>query len=190
MKLASVLTIGTLFVTACGGAQPSTQAPTASGSAACPGAAQAGPGMMKGGGMMGGQGKDGAMKGGGMMGGGMMKGGGMMGGGMMGKGMGDSCPMAVAGTTVRAEEVAGGTSMVFTTTGDVAELRRRVSAMADMHNKHGAEGCPMMSMHEAPSDASPSPAPAATPPAESPVAPPSAAPAKPAAPQPRSKAKG
>ncbi len=130
-----------------------------------------------GGGMMGGQGKEG------MMGGGMMKGGAMMGGSMMGKGMGDSCPMAVAGTSVRAEEVAGGTAMVFTTTGDVAELRRRVTAMADMHNKKGAEGCPMMTMHEGASESSPAlPAPSTTPP-ETPPKPASA-------PQPRLKTKG
>jgi len=105
--------------------------------------------------------------------------------------MGESCPMAVPGTSVRAEEVAGGTAMVFTTTGDVAELRRRVSAMADMHNKHASEGCPMMKMHEAPTEASPTaPAPSATPPAVAPAAPPAATPAKPAAPQPHPKTKG
>src|SRR5206468_9019668 len=115
-----------------------------------------------------------------MMGGGMMKGGGMMGGGMMGKGMADSCPMAVAGTSVRAEEVEGGTAMVFTTTGDVAELRRRVTAMADMHNKNGAQGCPMMKMHEGASESSPTAsAPFATPPqSTTPAQPPT--PSKPA----------
>jgi hypothetical protein len=81
-----------------------------------------------------------------------MMGGGMMGGGMMG-GMGKDgmkgmdCPLQVPGTTVRAEEVQGGSAMVFSTTGDVAELRRRVAAMAAMHNEHAGKGCPMMAMH-------------------------------------------
>lgn len=121
----------------------------------------------------------------------MMKGGGMMDKGMMGKGMGDSCPMAVAGTSVRAEEVEGGTAMVFTTTGDVAELRRRVTEMADMHNKNGAEDCPMMKMHEAASESLPTaPAPSATPP-QSTTPGPSTPPPKPASqPQPRPKTKG
>jgi hypothetical protein len=137
-----------------------------------------GGGMMKGDGMKGGGMMGGGMKGGGMMGGGMMDGAGMK-GGMMGKGMADSCPMAVAGTTVRAEEVAGGSSLVFTTTGDVNELRRRVSAMAEMHDKHGAEGCPMMKMHEGASDSG---TPSAAPPAAVPSPPPAApAPATPAA---------
>jgi hypothetical protein len=72
--------------------------------------------------------------------------GGMMGGGkpMMREGMGKSCPMAVPGTTATAEEREGGAALVFTTTGDVAELRRRVTAMAEMHNKHQGHGCPMM----------------------------------------------
>jgi hypothetical protein len=76
----------------------------------------------------------------------------MMGNGMMG-GMGKDgmkgmdCPMQVPGTTVRAEEVEGGSAIVFSTTGDVAELRRRVAAMAAMHNEHAGKGCPMMAMH-------------------------------------------
>lgn len=62
-------------------------------------------------------------------------------GGMMGNGeMAGMCPMRVDGTTVRAEEVEGGAAMVFTTTGDVAELRQRVAAMAEMHDRRHADG--------------------------------------------------
>jgi len=81
-----------------------------------------------------------------------MKGGGMMSGGMMG----EKCPMEVAGTSVRAEEVEGGAAMIFSTKGDVAELRRRVAAMAEMHSKH-PDGCPMMKMHQKAADAPDSP---------------------------------
>jgi hypothetical protein len=61
-------------------------------------------------------------------------------GGMMGGEMAGMCPMAVEGTTARAEDVEGGAAMVFTTTGDVSELRRRVARMAQMHNRHHGEG--------------------------------------------------
>lgn len=92
-----------------------------------------------------------------------MHGGGKMHGAMMAGGdMGKSCPMMVPGTTARSEEVEGGAAIVLTTTGDVAELRRRVAAMAEKHNKHQGQGCPMMAMHGAPAAAAPD-APAATP---------------------------
>src|SRR5690606_16109036 len=55
-------------------------------------------------------------------------------------GMMHMCPMMVEGTTVQAEDVEGGAAMVFTTTGDVAELRLRVARMAEMHNRHHGEG--------------------------------------------------
>lgn len=48
------------------------------------------------------------------------------------------CPMGVEDTSVRAEPVEGGVAMVFTTTGDVAELRRRVAHMAQMHQRRQA----------------------------------------------------
>jgi hypothetical protein len=93
------------------------------------------PGMMDGGqGMMGGQG---TMGGQGIMGPGD-GGQGMMGGGMMG--MGDQCPMFVAGTTVQTKDTSDGMAMMFTTTGDVAELRRRVHVMADHMNAHSSGG--------------------------------------------------
>jgi hypothetical protein len=60
--------------------------------------------------------------------------------GMQGS-MGMSCPMKVEGTTVRAADVEGGASLVFTTSGDAAELRKRVHAHAD---KMASGDCPMM----------------------------------------------
>ena len=46
-----------------------------------------------------------------------------------------SCPVEVAGTTVRVEDTDGGAALVFTSTGDLVELRTRASAMAAMHNE-------------------------------------------------------
>ncbi len=61
-------------------------------------------------------------------------------GGGMGHDMASMCPMTVAGTTARAEDVDGGAALAFTTTGDVAELRRRVAHLAEMHEKQHGEG--------------------------------------------------
>ena len=47
-----------------------------------------------------------------------------------------SCPVAVAGTSVTVEDAAYGAALVFVTTGDVAEVRKRVAALASMHNDH------------------------------------------------------
>ena len=47
-----------------------------------------------------------------------------------------SCPVAVPGTSVTVEDADDGAALVFVTTGDVTELRKRVSAMATMHNEH------------------------------------------------------
>lgn len=63
-----------------------------------------------------------------------------MDGGQMGHDMTAMCPMAVEGTSARAEDVEGGAALAFTTTGDVAELRRRVAHMVEMHEKHHGEG--------------------------------------------------
>jgi hypothetical protein len=41
--------------------------------------------------------------------------------------------MQIAGTSARAVDVEGGMALELTTTGDVAELRRRVTKMAAMH---------------------------------------------------------
>ena len=52
-----------------------------------------------------------------------------------------SCPVSVPGTSVTAEDTPTGAALVFVTTGDAAELRKRVAAMAAMHNEqHGAMG--------------------------------------------------
>lgn len=49
-----------------------------------------------------------------------------------------SCPVAVQGTSVTVEDTNTGAALVFVTTGDVAELRKRVATMAQMHNDHHA----------------------------------------------------
>ena len=46
---------------------------------------------------------------------------------------GGMCPMEVQGTSVAVADTDDGVAVTFTTTGDVAELRKRVHAMADMH---------------------------------------------------------
>ena len=52
-----------------------------------------------------------------------------------------ACPVAVAGTSVTVEDASTGAALVFVTTGDIADVRRRAAAMAEMHNKHhGAMG--------------------------------------------------
>lgn len=52
-----------------------------------------------------------------------------------------SCPVTVPGTSVTVEDASTGAALVFVTTSDVAELRTRVAAMAQMHNEHhGAMG--------------------------------------------------
>ena len=47
-----------------------------------------------------------------------------------------SCPMTIPGTSVSVEDTDSGAALVFATTGDVGELRKRVAAMAQMHNEH------------------------------------------------------
>lgn len=56
--------------------------------------------------------------------------------------MGGMCPMGVPGTQVAAEDTATGESLTFTTKSpaQVAVLRERVHAMAEMHNAHHAGG--------------------------------------------------
>jgi hypothetical protein len=57
-------------------------------------------------------------------------------------GMMAMCPMTVPGTQVYAADTANGSALTFTTSPDqVAELRVRVHAMANMHNqRHGGTG--------------------------------------------------
>lgn len=50
----------------------------------------------------------------------------------------DICPTDVAATVVKSELLEDGTAYVFTTTGDVAELRRRVRLVARLHAQRGA----------------------------------------------------
>ena len=52
------------------------------------------------------------------------------------EGMAGMCPMDVSGTQVATEDIDGGIAIVFTTTGDVADLRARVSHLAEMHKDH------------------------------------------------------
>lgn len=54
------------------------------------------------------------------------------------------CPMLVEGTTIHAMDVESGAALVFTTTGDLADLRRRAARMAAMHNRHQAHDGGMM----------------------------------------------
>jgi hypothetical protein len=54
-----------------------------------------------------------------------------------------ACPVTVAGTSVTAEDTANGAALVFVTTGDVPELRKRVVAMAKTHNEHHAAMGPL-----------------------------------------------
>jgi hypothetical protein len=55
------------------------------------------------------------------------------------------CPMQVPDTTVSATDTLDGEALTFTTSsGQVAELRRRVRAMADMHNQHHASATTTM----------------------------------------------
>lgn len=46
-----------------------------------------------------------------------------------------SCPVMVEGTQVSAVDTQGGAGILFTTTGDVADLRQRVQRMAAMHEQ-------------------------------------------------------
>lgn len=51
------------------------------------------------------------------------------------EGPGDLCPMTVEGAIVEVEDIDGGSGLVFTTIGDVAELRRRVRLIARLHGE-------------------------------------------------------
>jgi hypothetical protein len=54
--------------------------------------------------------------------------------------MGGMCPAEVPGTTVTEQDSQGGATLVFGTTGDVMEVRNRVRAMAEMHNRRQGMG--------------------------------------------------
>ena len=54
-----------------------------------------------------------------------------------------SCPVEVAGTSVTVEDTDTGAALVFVTTGDVAELRKRDGLLAQKHNDHHAAMGPL-----------------------------------------------
>lgn len=54
-----------------------------------------------------------------------------------------ACPVAVSGTSVTVEDTDTGAALVFVTTGDVADLRKRAAAMAQKHNEHHAAMGPL-----------------------------------------------
>jgi hypothetical protein len=54
--------------------------------------------------------------------------------------MGGMCPVEVTGTTVTEQDSQGSATLVFVTTGDIMEVRNRVRAMADMHNRRQGMG--------------------------------------------------
>jgi hypothetical protein len=54
-----------------------------------------------------------------------------------------TCPVSVAGTSVTVEDTDTGAALVFVTTGDAAELRRRVAQVASSHNDHHAAMGPL-----------------------------------------------
>jgi hypothetical protein len=47
-----------------------------------------------------------------------------------------ACPVEVAGTSVTVEDTDTGAALVFVTTGDLADVRRRAGVMAQKHNEH------------------------------------------------------
>ena len=47
-----------------------------------------------------------------------------------------TCPVLVPGTSVTVEDTPTGAAFIFVTTGDVAEVRKRATALATMHGKH------------------------------------------------------
>ena len=54
-----------------------------------------------------------------------------------------SCPVAVGGTSVSVEDAEGGAALVFTTTGDVAQVRARAREMARIHRSSSHTWTPM-----------------------------------------------
>lgn len=54
-----------------------------------------------------------------------------------------ACPVAVSGTSVTVEDTDTGAALVFVTTGDLADLRKRAAAMAQKHNDHHAAMGPL-----------------------------------------------
>ncbi|MDB4958878.1 MAG: hypothetical protein JWO36_6447 [Myxococcales bacterium] len=57
-----------------------------------------------------------------------------------------TCPILVPGTSISVEDAPNGAAFVFVTTGNVADVRKRATALAAMHDKHDgpAEAMGMM----------------------------------------------
>jgi hypothetical protein len=51
-----------------------------------------------------------------------------------------TCPLLVPGTSISVEDSTDGAALVFVTTGDVADVRKRAAALAKMHDDHGGSG--------------------------------------------------
>lgn len=49
-----------------------------------------------------------------------------------------TCPVLVPGTSVTVEDTNDGAALVFVTTGDAAAVRKRATALAEMHTSHHA----------------------------------------------------
>lgn len=54
-----------------------------------------------------------------------------------------ACPVSVAGTSVTVEDTDTGAALVFVTTGDVADVRKRAAMLATKHNEHHAAMGPL-----------------------------------------------
>ncbi len=54
----------------------------------------------------------------------------------------EACPVSVEGAEVQSREVPNGVALVFTTEGDVDELRARVDRFAQLHNEQSATPMP------------------------------------------------
>ncbi len=51
-----------------------------------------------------------------------------------------TCPLAVAGTSISAEDADGGAALVFVTTGDAAAVRARAGKLVAAHNARALDG--------------------------------------------------
>ena len=51
-----------------------------------------------------------------------------------------TCPLLVAGTSISAEDTETGAALVFVTTGDVAAVRARATALVAAHNARAVDG--------------------------------------------------
>jgi hypothetical protein len=61
-----------------------------------------------------------------------------------------ACPLRIQGTSVRAQDAPDGIALVFTTSGNVDEVRKLVERMAEMHNELHSEAQPHSARGEQP----------------------------------------